>query len=116
MQQTTWLPVKDAAQRLGVSADTVKRRIKAGALEARQEPTAQGYRWLVAIGAPETPPAGGAAEIAQLRAEAERLRGLLAEIAAERDYLRTALLGSLARLPQIAERASQRPAWWRFWR
>ena len=41
------LTVPEAAQRLGVSTDTVKRRLKKGELQGHQEPRPQGYTWLV---------------------------------------------------------------------
>lgn len=44
-----WVPISEAARLLGVSADTVKRRIAAGQLRSRQEQRPQGYRWLVEV-------------------------------------------------------------------
>jgi excisionase family DNA binding protein len=41
------LTAQEAAQRLGVSEVTIRRRIKRGELEAEKEPTAQGYEWRV---------------------------------------------------------------------
>jgi len=43
------VPIAEAARRLGVSADTVRRRLKRGELEGEQHPTAQGFVWLVAM-------------------------------------------------------------------
>jgi len=43
------VPIAEAARRLGVSADTVRRRLKRGELEGEQHPTAQGFTWLVAM-------------------------------------------------------------------
>ena len=53
-----WVTVRDAAALLGVSEDTVRRRMKAGALPARQDPTRSGFRWLVELPdpAPASPP------------------------------------------------------------
>lgn len=48
----TWLPVGEAAKRLGVSRQRVHQRIKAGSLEARQEPstrTQRGFFWSVRV-------------------------------------------------------------------
>lgn len=39
----------DAARILGVSLDTVKRRVKRGELVAAQERTARGFRWVVEL-------------------------------------------------------------------
>ncbi len=88
---TERVPIKEAAERLGVSADTVKRRMKAGELVGHQKPTAQGFIWLVEVPAgseeeeeqDREPPAGALLELAILR---ERLAGLerLLEERAER--------------------------------
>jgi hypothetical protein len=37
----------EAAQRLGVSVDTIKRRLRKGELKGRQDPRPQGYTWLI---------------------------------------------------------------------
>jgi hypothetical protein len=39
----------EAAQLLGLSIDTVRRRLHRGELQGRQEPTAQGFRWWVEV-------------------------------------------------------------------
>jgi hypothetical protein len=39
----------EAAQLLGLSIDTVRRRLHRGELQGRQEPTAQGFRWWVKV-------------------------------------------------------------------
>jgi len=44
-----WVSVKEAAEILGVSQDTVKRRLKAGELVSKQEPNPKGFKWLVEI-------------------------------------------------------------------
>lgn len=51
------VPIAEAARRLGVSADTVRRRLKRGELESEQRANAQGFTWLVAM-----PAGSGAAE------------------------------------------------------
>ena len=43
------VPIKEAAQALGVSEITVRRRIKANELLAIKHATPQGYRWLVVL-------------------------------------------------------------------
>jgi hypothetical protein len=77
---TERVPIKEAVERLGVSADTIKRRMKAGELVGHQKPTAQGYIWLVEVpsrseeeAAERESPAGALLELAILR---ERLAGL----------------------------------------
>jgi hypothetical protein len=49
-----WLPLREAAERLGVSLDSVRRRLRAKTLQARQETILGGHRWLVWVdgGAP----------------------------------------------------------------
>lgn len=45
-----WMSVSDAARVIGISRQAVHQRIKAGTIEARQEPTtrtARGYFWAV---------------------------------------------------------------------
>ena len=44
-----YVPLRQAAAHFGVSDDTLRRRIKAGSLPARQEETAAGFRWLVEV-------------------------------------------------------------------
>ena len=45
----TSVSVMEAATHLGVSPDTVRRRIRNGELQARREPTPQGYVWRVEL-------------------------------------------------------------------
>ena len=42
----------EAAQRLGVSIDTVRRRLRRGELQGRHQPTPQGFIWLVQVPEP----------------------------------------------------------------
>ena len=41
--------IPEAAKRLGVTQDTIRRRIRKGELAAYQEPRPQGYVWLVDV-------------------------------------------------------------------
>lgn len=48
----TWLPVGEAAKRLGVSRQRIHQRIKNGTIEARQEPSSRtktGFFWAVRV-------------------------------------------------------------------
>jgi hypothetical protein len=45
----SWVALKEAAALLGVSIDTVKRRMQRGEVEARRETIPQGFRWLVFV-------------------------------------------------------------------
>jgi excisionase family DNA binding protein len=47
--------IQEAARRLGGSQDTIRRRIRRGALQAHQVPTPQGFRWAVEL--PDPPEA-----------------------------------------------------------
>ena len=74
------LTVPEAAQRLGVSTDTVKRRLKKGELQGHQEPRPQGYTWLVDFpDEPNTPPHNGAGlgESVPTAAEVRRLEEIV---------------------------------------
>ncbi len=92
--------IKEAADRLGVSVDTVRRRLKAGDLEGRREPHGKsGYRWLVqlpddaqaegetsaAIGAAIGALSADAYELADARARIDGLERLIDELATDRD-------------------------------
>lgn len=44
-----WVSIADAASELGVSVDTVRRRMKRQELPAKREQRAQGFRWLVRL-------------------------------------------------------------------
>ena len=41
--------IQEAARALGVAQDTIRRRIRRGELQAHQEPTPQGFRWVVVL-------------------------------------------------------------------
>ena len=50
---TERLTIGETAERLGVSPDTVRRRLKRGELQGEQEQTAQGFIWRIVL--PEAP-------------------------------------------------------------
>jgi len=102
-----WVPIKEAAERLGISADTVRRRLKRGELTGKHEPTAQGFTWVVELPALEedadeasapleshaTAPTaqaviGEALELGTLRERVSGLERLTAELSDERDEWR----------------------------
>jgi hypothetical protein len=41
--------MEEAARRLGVSVATIRRRLHSGELQGSQEPTSQGFKWLVEV-------------------------------------------------------------------
>ena len=45
----------EAAQRLGVSVDTIRRRLRRGELEGQHQPTPQGFIWLIEMPNPALP-------------------------------------------------------------
>ena len=83
--------IQEAARQLSVSADTVRRRIRKGALKAFQDQRPQGYQWLVELPAvdPVALQAGGSpAEVRRLEEHNLHLRDALSmareELAARR--------------------------------
>jgi hypothetical protein len=46
--------MEEAARRLGVSVATIRRRVHSGELQGFQEPTSQGFKWLVEVPEPTT--------------------------------------------------------------
>ena len=102
------LTINAAATRLGVSPDTIRRRLRAGELAGEREPTPQGYRWVVLFPVTlEVPAVADPApitgddvhrstsdtgtdvtELATLRERVAGLERLGAELAAERDAWR----------------------------
>jgi len=92
--------IKEAAERLGVSADTVRRRLKRGELAGEREKTPQGFVWRVElpVEARIVPPAEAttaaqaasvlvedALEAARLRERVDGLERLVGELQSERD-------------------------------
>lgn len=62
-----WLPLREAAERLGVSLDSVRRRLRTNTLRGRQEPILGGHRWLVWVeGSAHGTGAPGTREVAPL--------------------------------------------------
>jgi len=73
-----------AAQRLGVSVSTVRRRIRDGTLEVEREQTAQGFKYHILL--PDTN--GEVPETEVSAAPAPDLSAKLADVEQERDWLR----------------------------
>ena len=99
----TRVKVPEAARILGVSVDTVRRRIRSGALKATRKKTSSGHVWMVEVPAGFAPiplPAeAGASELEALRREISELRRELRE-------LREALRAN----PQLAQARATRAA------
>lgn len=89
-----WVPLREAADRLGVSTDTIRRRLKRGELVGEQRVTAHGPSWFVQL--PEEEDAAAEAsspasamsdkhELIILRTRVEGLFAQLAQAEADRD-------------------------------
>lgn len=48
-ESVTYAPLTQVAAAYGVSVDTIRRRLRRGELDARKEPTPQGFRWVAAM-------------------------------------------------------------------
>jgi hypothetical protein len=121
--------VMEAATHLGVSPDTIRRRIRNGELQARREPTPQGYIWRVELPEEEsaeeaalkaTNPAAWRELVDVLKDEVALLREQLAahqeELVSKNkqiEQLHILLQQAQASLPEPKDRRS----WWqRLWR
>src|SRR3954468_4635048 len=89
-----WVPLREAADRLGISTDTVRRRLKRGELAGEQRVTAHGPAWFVqladdASAPPEasspTPATSDVHELTILRTRVNGLTVQLAQAEADRD-------------------------------
>ena len=91
-----WLTVRGAARALGKSERTIRRWVASGKIPADRDTGGLlvDVAGLTPGHATTTPDVAG--EVAALRAEIERLGDLLAEVRAERDYLRAALSNAQA--------------------
>lgn len=137
------LTITEASHQLGVSVHTLKRRLKRGEIEGRQQATPQGFVWLIEVpddvvkeefGTPhgfgDTPndvphaTPGGTSDIT-LR-EVQRMEEFIESLKDEVRMLRGQLetkdrqIGELHVLVQQAQAALPAPKenhrpWWRFW-
>jgi len=80
----TEMTIAQTAASLGVSVDTIRRRIKLGMLEAHTDQTG---RRMVLMQGTATPPAVVHAEAERLHQELEHTRELLTEVRRQRDEL-----------------------------
>ncbi len=79
------LTVREAAERFGVSKDTIRRRIKSGELQAVPIDTAQGFEWRILLGGDGAADLGSTAaqpdsEAAQLGSDDAQVRSTTAEV------------------------------------
>jgi len=133
---------QEAARRLGVSVDTIERRLKKGDLQGQREQRGKGWRWLIEVAAddaPATAPANNGDAPASAPAENPLVTALQDQIAGLQEQLRvmnqalssrdnqiveliTVVRTTQAMLPPPAPEsqppapATERKSWWRrFW-
>jgi len=107
--------IGEAARHLGVSTDTIRRRIGKGELIAHQEPTPQGYRWKVELEMDTKPVNDHDSNLEalvtvlqiQIQAQGEELDARRREVQELHVLLQTA---------QAALTAPGRHPWWRWWK
>jgi len=130
----------EAAHRLGVSTDTVRRRLHRGDLEGHQQPTPQGFIWLIEI--PENAGPGDAYAVADADSDSAQADATASELSSARELIevfrkeieirdkqlevkdqqietKDRQIGELHVLLQQAQAALPAPRdgrpWWRFW-
>jgi len=148
---TAELTIAQAAAALGLSPRTIRRRIKAGEVSARKQLRGKQEVWLIdgaelaryaqasgqvltiaadngrqrvanADGVSMTEGGVSTDNPVQIAAELDTLRGALAAVTEERDYLRQILENVTKALPAHKEEAPaqeqwpQKRPWWAFWR
>ncbi len=86
---TRRLSIEEAADVLGLSARTVRRRIRSGILPSEREATPQGYRYVVLLDVVQVDAEPVSTPLATPTDTEEQVTAaLLAEVTAERDWLR----------------------------
>ncbi|SRR5579884_3871073 len=98
LEEESSVSLLEAAARLGLSVDTVRRRVKAGMLPARKVPTRYGPAWRVLLIGPlqqaaARPPAPATSDVSTVEALrlVERLHQQVAELAERVGYLQARL-------------------------
>jgi excisionase family DNA binding protein len=97
--------ISDAAAQLGVSPDTIRRRIKEGTLKAEKVRTPQGYRWEVDISNAPAVPMQAPTQDAYVASLLERIDSLERELEARR--LEVQQLHAI-----MGRKALPGPSWW----
>jgi len=116
------LTIKEAADHLGVSQDTIRRRIRNGLLTAHQEHRPQGYIWAVELPEVEVPETTAGmvdgAELALAAMEA-RIASMETQLSSK-DVQLAAKDNQIDQLHHLLAQTALNPApahrsWWRFW-
>jgi excisionase family DNA binding protein len=123
-QNVELLTIAEAAQRLGVSTDTIHRRLKKGQLTGHQQTTPQGFTWLIEIPVESRNtengiPAGAPADAPVSAGELQRLEQII-ELLQDQVQAKDQQIKELHVLLQQAQAALPAPrenhrSWWRFW-
>jgi len=121
--------IREAATRLGISEDSVRRHLRNGELAGEQEKTPQGFRWRVQINTNGHHATNGtnatsdhqdatAELIATLRGQVESQAKELQELREDRrrEVQELHVLLQTAQTALTAPKESIRTVWWKFWR
>lgn len=103
------LSISEAAAALGVSVDTIRRKIKRGEMQAEQD---EHGKYMVKVkaadGGPVAPPTvGGPAETARLRLELDQAERMIDELRHQREVLEAELQGARQAMQDAATERSE---------
>ncbi len=132
--------IAEAAHQLGISADTVKRRLRRGELVGHQQPTPQGFTWLIELSDNTSPgngtgvapapadasaPASAPADAPSYNGEVLRLEELVTTLQAQvqaqgqqlinRDQQIMELLVVVRQAQAMLPAPKDSRSWWRRW-
>jgi len=117
--------IREAAERLGISPDTIRRRLRNGTLKGEQEETPQGFRWRVQVNTNGHNSNGiddhqdATAElIATLRGQVEAQAKELTELREDRrrEVQELHILLQTAQAALVAPKEGVNSVWWKFWK
>jgi len=122
--------IREAATRLGISEDTVRRHLRNGELSGEQEKTPQGFRWRVQVNANGRQATNGTTNstnghqdataelIATLRGQVEAQAKELTELREDRrrEVSELHVLLQTAQTALVAPKESIKTGWWEFWK
>jgi hypothetical protein len=124
-----YVPIKEAARILGVSEDTIHRRLKAGKLQGAQQERPGGWMWMVEVPsvdsvgcstpslATTTPPSQlpTSSREAELLTEVRLLREQISQLQGQLQLQTLIALEALQKVPRSLPTGTTRPSasWWR---
>ena len=105
-QEVELLAIAEAAQRLSVSTDTVHRRLRKGQLVGHQQPTPQGFTWLIEFEAGPrntngAAPASATADAPATAGEMHRLEKMVDMVELQMETLREELARKNTQIEQL---------------